>query len=204
MTAIVTFKKTSARASALVALHGNLTSAQLAALPDDRDLLRSAVALAVAGMDAYFTDRFSESLVKFLKKRGPTDGLTKILSDAGLDTKAALEMITMKRPYRRVRTLVEAYLADYTTQKQRVIDELFKVYGVKDLCKHAQGIAKRRKLLTSVAAAVSRRHSIVHAGDLNAHDTPRPIDNKPASRYVKNIELFAVSCEAVLVNALKI
>lgn len=204
MTAIATFKNTAARALALVTLHASLTDAQRAGLPDDRDLLRSAVALAAAGMDAYFTDRFSESLVKFLKKRGPTDDLIKLLAQAGLDAKAALEMITMKRPYRRIRTLVEAFLADYTTQKQRVIDELFKVYGVKNLCANAQGIAKKKKLLTSVAAAVSRRHSIVHAGDLNAHDRTRPIDDKLAARYIKNIELFVVSCEAMLVKALRI
>lgn len=204
MTAVATFKKTSARALALIALHTDLLPTQRSALPDDRDLLRSAVALAVAGMDAYFTDRFSESLVRFLKKRGATPDLIDLLSKAGLDTKAALEMITMKRPYRRIRTLVEAYLANYTTQKQNVIDELFKVYGVKNLCANAQGLARKKKLLKSVEAAVIRRHSIVHAGDLNSHDKARHIDDKLASRYVKNIDLFVENAESLLVNSLKI
>ena len=113
-------------------------------------------------------------------------------------------MLTMQRPYRRIRTLVENYLSNYTTQKQDVIDKLFVVYGVKGLCKHAQGHAKKKKLLTSVNAAVLRRHSIVHAGDLNSHNKSRNIDTKLATRYITNVALFVANAEAVLVKSLKI
>jgi len=99
MTAISTFNATSARAKALIALHASLSPTQAAAMPDPNDLLRSAVALSIAGMDAYFTDRFAESLVRFLKKHGAKPDLVALLFDAGLDTKAALEMLTMQRPY---------------------------------------------------------------------------------------------------------
>lgn len=204
MTAIATFQDTIARANSLVNLHASLTPAQTAALTNPDDLLRSGIALAVAGMDAYFTDRFAETLIKFLKKNGATVDLTSLLAKAGLDTKAALEMLTMARPYRRVRTLVESYLSNYTTQKQHVIDELFLVYGVKTLCKNAQGLSKKKKLLISVDAAVKRRHSIVHAGDLNAHNKPRSINVALATRYISNIELFVTKAETLLVKALKI
>lgn len=204
MTAIATFKATSARAKALIALHASLSPAQIAAMPDPNDLLRSAIALSIAGMDAYFTDRFAESIVRFLKKNGAKPDLISLLFDAGLDTKVALEMLTMQRPYRRIRTLVEGYLSNYTTQKQGVIDKLFLVYGVKGLCGHAQNHSKKKKLLTSVNGAVLRRHSIVHAGDLNSHNKPRPIDTKLATRYVTNVEVFVTNAEAVLHKALKI
>ena len=36
------------------------------------DLLRSAVVLSVSAMDAYFTDKFSDLLVPYLKKKGAT------------------------------------------------------------------------------------------------------------------------------------
>lgn len=204
MTAIATFLATSARAKALIGLRASLSTAQIKAMPDPNDLLRSAIALSVAGMDAYFTDRFSESLVRFLKKHGATPDLVELLSEAGLDTKSSLEMLTMQRPYRRIRTLIEAYLSNYTTQKQTVIDELFLVYGIKGLCSHAERYAKKKKLLTSVKAVVLRRHSIVHAGDLNSHNKPRSIDAKLANRYVANVETFVTSAEAILVKALKI
>ena len=180
-----------------------MTVAQIGAMPDTKDLLRAAIAFSVAGMDAYFTDRFAESLVRFLKKRGPTNDLTELLLKAGLDTKAALEMLTMKRPYRRVRTLVEVYLSKYTTQKQEVIDKLFSIYGVKDLCRHAQGLSKTKNLLASVTEAVLRRHAIVHGGDLNLYDRPRPIDPKLASRYIADIDRFVTHAETILVKALK-
>lgn len=173
-------------------------------MPDPDDLLRSAVAFSVAAMDAYFTDRFSESLVNFLKTRKPTPGLVTFLSDAGLDTKAALEMLSMDRPYRRIRTLVEEHLSNYTTQKQDVIDELFLIYGVKDLSKNAEKMAKKKKLLTSVEAAVLRRHSIVHAGDLNAHDKRRSLTEAETKRYINNIETYVQKCEALLTKALKV
>ncbi|WON85232.1 MULTISPECIES: hypothetical protein [Chromobacterium] len=204
MTAIITFKKTLARANALITLHTSLSPAQLAAMPTPNDLLRSAVALSIAGMDTYFTDRFAESLVRFLKKHGAKPDLVALLFDAGLDTKASLEMLTMQRPYRRIRTLVEAYLSNYTTQKQHVIDKLFLVYGIKGLCSHAEKHSKKKKLLTNVNAAVLRRHSIVHAGDLNSHNNPRPIDNKLANRYIDNVDTFVTNAEAILVKALKI
>ncbi len=204
MTAIATFNATSARAKALIALHASLSRAQIAAMPDPNDLLRSAIALSIAGMDAYFTDRFAESLVRYLKKHGAKPDLVALLFEAGLDTKAALEMLMMQRPYRRIRTLVEAYLSNYTTQKQNVIDKLFLVYGVKGLCSHAEKHAKKKKLLTSVNGAVLRRHSIVHAGDLNSHNRPRQIDDKLANRYVTNVETFVTNAEAILAKALKI
>ena len=80
---------------------------------DVADLLRSGLVFSVAAMDSYFTARFAELLVPFLKKHGPTDGLVTLLDDAGLDTREALEMIEMARPYRRVRTLMDSYFDRY-------------------------------------------------------------------------------------------
>jgi hypothetical protein len=204
MTAIATFNDTIARARSLVTLHGGLSATQVAAMPDPEDLLRSALVFAVAGMDAYFTDRFTESLVKFLKRNKPPSGLVSLLSAAGLGTKAALEMLAMDRPYRRVRTLVEDHLSDYTTQKQHVIDELFLVYGVKDLSTHAAGLAKKKLLLAQVEAAVKRRHVVVHRGDLNKHDKRRTLPARRATKYIDSLELYVQKCEELLAMAIKV
>jgi hypothetical protein len=203
MAAIKLFDQTMTRSRSLLDLHKKLPPEQIALLSNQDDLLRAAVALAVAGMDAYFTDRFAESLVPFLKRRGATQGVVKILHDAGLNTQAALEMLTMQRPYRRIRTLIESHLSNYTTQRQEVIDALFLVYGVKDLCKNAQGIARRATLLRRVDVTVLRRHSIVHEGDYNAHGKLRALSNRYATGYVKDIDLLVRSCEAILSKALR-
>ena len=37
-----------------------------------KDLVRASIALAVAAMDAYFTNKFTEVLIPYLKEKGPT------------------------------------------------------------------------------------------------------------------------------------
>jgi hypothetical protein len=71
---------------------------------------RASIVLAVSAMDQFFTRRYCELLVPFLKKHGPTDGLVDMLGSAGFDVREALIAIRMKRPYRRIRTLIEAHL----------------------------------------------------------------------------------------------
>ena len=148
------------------------------------DILRAAVALSVAAMDAYFTDRFCELLVPFIKKNGPNARLVELLADAGLDTEQALQMAGMKRPHRRIRTLVQHYLDRFVTQRFTVIDKLFLCFGIQDLCVNAQGVTGKRRLLRSVELHIERRHEIVHEGDVNAHGRLRDIG---ASTTIKRI-----------------
>jgi hypothetical protein len=70
------------------------------------DLLRAALVLAVSGMDAYFTNKFADLLVPYIKKYNPSKNLVELLSNAGLDTEQALYLIQMSRPTRRLRTII--------------------------------------------------------------------------------------------------
>lgn len=166
------------------------------------DLIRASVVLAVSGMDAYFTSRFSESLVSFLKDNGPTKDLIDILYKAGLDTEQALEMLTMKRPYRRVRTLVDEHLSKHVTQRFNVIDDLFKVYGIQNLSDNAQGLSGRKTLKRRVEKTVKRRHSIAHNGDYNSHHRLRDIKSGTIKKQIKDVELFVNKCEALISKVL--
>ena len=75
------FEATHVRAELLVALYKRLLKVRFKKKPtrfshkDLADLLRSGLVLAVAAMDSYFTARFAELLVPFLKRHGPTDAL---------------------------------------------------------------------------------------------------------------------------------
>jgi len=131
------------------------------------DMGRSGIVLAVAAMDDYFTRKYSQALLPTIRKRGVTDSLAKALSEGGLDVKAALELLTMKRPYRRVRKIAQDYYARYSAQRFHKIDALFGTLGLADLSKHAQNRSKRKTLLSTVDKLVARRHQIVHGGDLN-------------------------------------
>jgi ATP-dependent helicase/DNAse subunit B len=154
------------------------------------DLLRASIVLSVSAMDAYFTNKFVDILIPYLKNKGPNKRLAKLLEDAGLDVEQALEMINMERPWRRIRTLMDAYLEKFTTQKAHIIDELFLALGIKDFTKHAQGIVKYRGLLSKIEHIVERRHEIVHDGDLNSYGKMRRISAREVAGYTNDIAAF--------------
>ena len=167
------------------------------------DMGRSAVVLAVSAMDQYFTRRFAELLVPFLKKHGATDDLVEFLEGAGFNTREALLAIGMSRPYRRIRTLVEAKFETYTTQKISVIDGLFVSIGLKDLCLRSQQKSGRAKLLVSIEDLVKRRHSIAHGGDLNKHGKLQPIDFTKLTKKLKDLRKFIECAEFIIEQRLK-
>jgi hypothetical protein len=155
-------------------------------------------------MDAYFTRRFVEILIPYLKKNGPNDRLTSLLADAGLDTAEALRLASMNRPFRRIRSLVAAHLSTYTTQRFHKIDELFLCFGVRNLCGHSQGWLGRKRLLRSVELIVERRHAIVHSGDRDKHGRLRDIDEPSLSKRMEDVVKFVRSADALIAKAVKI
>ncbi len=171
---------------------------------DPNDLVRAAVVLAVSAMDAYFTDRFVEMLIPFLQQKGASDGLVKLLADARLDTRQALEMLSMKRPYRRVRSLVEAYLERFTAQRFGAIDSLFWAYGLKDFSKCVERTIGRKTIRRSIELLVLRRHQIVHDGDLNSHGKLVPIDGLKMFRRIQDIQKFVEGAESFLNKIIKL
>lgn len=168
------------------------------------DLLRSAVVLGVSSMDMYFTDLFVEFLIPYLRKKGPTPPLVKFLEEAGLGAEAALDMVTMKRPYRRIRSIVEAYLDDYTTQREDIVNGLFKPYGIKNICGKAETKAKRKTLLKRIKKLTDRRHQIAHKGDLNNYNKPRRIGRDDIEKLLQELNLFIESFDKVFVETLKL
>jgi len=162
------------------------------------DMIRSSVVLSVSAMDAYFTDRFVEDFVSYIKARGPSRRMIAFLSDAGLDTAQALEMAAMKRPHRRVRTLVQRHLERYVTQKVKKIDELFSAYCINDFCSCVQGRVGRKTLLRSVELLVERRHQIVHNGDLNSHGRLQQVAPQEFLRRIKDVGTFVMAADEFL------
>ncbi len=165
---------------------------------DLSDLLRAAIVFSVSAMDAYFTNKFSEILVPFIKKKGATEGIIKLLSDAGLDTKQAVAMIGMQRPYRRVRMLIETYFERFTTQKSDIIDQLLLSVGIKNFSKNAQKLTKRTNLVRRIELLVERRHVIVHEGDLNKHGRIKKIEVNKVERQIQEVQLFVENSETLI------
>jgi len=169
---------------------------------DFSDLLRASVVLAVAAMDAYFTDVFAERLVPFLKKKGPTKDLAQLLGEAGLNTDVALELLSMERPFRRIRTLLESCLELHVTQRIDAINELFKAYGIPNLCEHVERKLGRTQLCRRVDLLVERRHAIAHDGDLNSHGRLMDINATWVKNKLQDVVIFVSTADEILYNQL--
>ena len=166
--------------------------------PVYEDMGRSGIVFAVAAMDAYFTRRFTEVLLPYLRAKGASSDLVTLLQDAGLDTRAALDLIQMERPLRRIRALVDGHLERYTTQRFAAIDSLFLGFGLKDLCANAQKRSTRKTLLRSVELLVERRHSIVHAADHNKHGNVVILDFVEFTKRIQCLSLFITHADSII------
>lgn len=163
------------------------------------DLFRAGIVLSVSAMDAYFTDRFCESLVPFIKNNGLNKHLEKLLCESGFSTWKAIEMFDNKRPKRVLSNMVKRHLSMFVTQNFKTIDGLYKCYGFSDsFTKNAQGISKRKKLLASLAQLIERRHKIVHSGDYNHHGNLHSINYARMLRKIIELRKLVEACEALL------
>lgn len=167
------------------------------------DAGRSGIVTVVAAFDRYFTTRFSECVVPILKKEGPSDGLLKILSAAGLDLKGALSLLHMQRPHRRIRALVDDHFSDYTTQKFHVIDDLFKSIGILSLTENAEKKARKKRLRVSIERLVRRRHVIVHAGDVDRRGNLRDLDPYDSLKRIDNVKILIERADEIIENRLR-
>ena len=151
-------------------------------------------------MDAYYTNRFVEVLVPYIKNKSLTDGLYDLLQKAGLDAKQAVYIATMSNPFRRIRSLVQQHLERYPTQTFNRIDELFLCFGIKDFSQNVEKKTGRKTLRRSIELLVQRRHEIVHRGDLNLHLHLQRISPKLILRRLKDMNTFVWHSQLLLRN----
>ena len=198
--ALQKFVKTQNRSMSLAQLYSDLHDKNMAG---NRDLVRSAIVLSVASMDAYFTDKFSDLIVPAMKITGVGDSLKKLLESAGLDLQECVSLLTMQRPYNRIRALVTSYLESRTTQSIEAIDELYLCFGIKDFCACIEGTLGRKNLLKRVQRLVERRHRIVHDGDYSKHQKLSPIEFEKTIGYMNDLITFVAGAEKFLNEKLK-
>jgi hypothetical protein len=210
--ALETFATTFGRATSqisaalkLIEVINNLEEEQQIELNDSHavsDMARFGVVLAVAAMDDYFTRKYAEVFVPVLKRHGLNKHCSDMLEDAGLDIRSAIELLTMDRPYSRLRKLAQDNYSNYTTQNVGKIDDLFKTIGITKLSLHAQNRSKRKTLISSIDKMVKRRHKIVHTGDLTRTAKLNKINITEMQRRFADICLF-VSCADKHIEAYK-
>ena len=178
------------RATNLLALANQQDDAALKA-----DLVRSAAVIAVAAYDHYFTSKFCDVLATYLSKNEPNRELVDLLDRAGLKTKTALEIAVMKRPFRRIRSLVTKSLSGKTTNQTKAIDNLFAALELKGLSGRIHKACNRKNLGKRIDKLVEMRNDVVHAAHINSHGKPRVIELGDVRQRVGEIELFVKTAE---------
>lgn len=166
------------------------------------DLGRASIVLGVSSMDTYFTRKFAEVLVPFMKTHDATQDLISILSKAGLDTAGALQLLKMQRPYGRVRTIVESYLDRKAAQRFEVIDGLFLCFGLTRFCDNVQRLSEHKHTLSRIKRLVKRRHAIVHEGDVDSRGRLRPLALKTLELQMVELTRFVWHAESHINSAL--
>ena len=196
------FDKTILRCREMINTYNNIKENCNISVP--QDILRSAIVLSVAAFDAYATDCFSEYFVTYIKRHGVDESLESLLNDAGFNVKFSLELINSDRPYRKIRTLIDKYYSQYTTQRLSVVDELFLQYHIKDLTKNAANRSGKNseRLLKSVEKLTQRRHQIVHDGDYNDNNRINNVSEVDIRR-INDIALLVENMDAIITNKIR-
>lgn len=201
--AYIKFNKTIERCKILVETYKQIKTSSLNPnypVVATKDILRGAVVLAVAALDAYATDAFSEKFIIYIKNKTPDESLVKLLSNAGLDVKQALMLLSTDRPYRKIRTMIEKYYSRYTTQKFQVIDDLFLQYRIQSITTNAERRSGSKRLKRSVELLIERRHQIVHDGDYNKRSHINDIQEAVVERRITDLEVLVKNMDYILEN----
>lgn len=165
------------------------------------DIVRGAAVLSVAAYDRYFTSKFCDVLVPHLKTSSMiSKDLISRLEEAGLDTSFALQLIVSKRPFRKIRTIVQTSLSRVTTHRSSVINDLFVSVGLKDLTRNAQRRAGRQNLEKRIQNLVDLRNEIAHEAHVNAHGNTKIITSEDIRSRIEDVELFVENCDAIINN----
>ncbi len=132
---------------------------------NNKDLLRSSIVLAVAGMDGYIIDVFSEYFVLFLKTNSIDKSMEEQMEKYGITIAFAVNLLKESSPYEKIHSMMLKYYEHTAMQNLDKIDDLFKLYALPSITSKATKKAKSLNLRDNVKKVVERRNQIVHSGD---------------------------------------
>ena len=175
---------------------------------DSDELIRCAIVLKIASMDAFFTDKFIEIFVPFAKKNGISKELETIIKKTGITFGESLDILTQTEPLETLLCKMKNKIEKHVTQEQEKIDFLFKGFGINSISSAAEKYdnltaIKKDDLLKKVRLLVKRRHSIVHYGDITPTGSVKRI-GLGTIKKIENIDRFVTACEYLLNKQLDI
>ena len=170
---------------------------------DSDELIRYVIVLKIASMDTFFTDKFMEMFIPFIKKNGITDGLELVIKKTSITLKESLNFLTQKEPLETLFYKMRNEIRRYVAQDQKRIDFLFKGFGIDSISFAAEeydntGAGKKDDLLRRVRVLVRRRHSIVHDGDMMIQAGLAKKIGWGTISKIETIDRYVTACEYLL------
>jgi hypothetical protein len=214
MKAIEAFDSVLKRARGLIDVHVTLHPKGKPAERSD-DVLRAALVLGIAGADAFFHDKIAESIAPLIRKsqgRNLPGALTAVF-EKQLSTPRMLEIMFEERRLSHLSTAVRRAIKDSTYQDPGKIEQALRLLGVDDLWHRMasrlplKGAKAKEKAKTYIQPYVTRRHGIVHEGDLGKGRKDLHRLKRITRAYVREalgrIERFVHAANAVIDNRLQ-
>lgn len=171
---------------------------------ENDDLLRAAIVLGVAALDAYAIDRFMDGFVQYIKHHIVNEQTVRFLADSGFTLKDALELIHDRkaRPFRRIRTVVENASSKKSMHSFERIDDLYKFYELQSITTEAATLGRNKRkasqMLSDIEYMISRRHDIAHAADYNGKNKLNEVLKAQIDVWLNTLEQFVNSMEEIL------
>lgn len=164
------------------------------------DLLRSALTFGVSGLDRYVHERVVKGIIAALKatelnRRQEEFSIPAVLALQAADAvrRAGREGRDV-RPANEIRKRVQEMLHLRPFQNWRQVEEAFELIGIKGLAgqlQDAYGVGDFTPIRRQLDDIVSRRHRIVHEGDLVRHERGGKTRKNDVSRkYVEESLTF--------------
>lgn len=202
MKAIDAFMATHGRAKTLLKLHSSGTPGR--PKRERGDILRAAVMLAVAAVDAYFHDKILERITPYLKAKkgkGLPGDLIKMLEKGG-GVEKLLGIFYEERPHRHIHTIVRQAQADITFQKPDKIESALRLVGVTDFW-YLVALKMRRRtskkfLRRKLGQYAARRDAITHEADQATGKRLREISRPYVKLCLEFLTRFIKAADVVI------
>ncbi|MBQ7188933.1 MAG: hypothetical protein IJR99_05900 [Kiritimatiellae bacterium] len=170
------------------------------------DILRAAVVLAVSALDMYAADRFAEEFVPELKRKTPSKEDVDFFTEIGVGIKEVLGVLkeTPKKPYKRLRKLLDDYLSRNSMQSFSQIERLYKYYGLPKIIDNACEKSGAKTLKNRVGKMLERRNEIVHNCDYDGKNALQPILRKDVEYWIRSLKKLVDNMEQIIHNRFQI
>ena len=170
------------------------------------DTLRAAVVLAVSALDMYAADRFAEEFVPELKRKTPSKEDVDFFTEIGVGIKEVLGVLkeTPKKPYKRLRKLLDDYLSRNSMQSFSQIERLYKYYGLPKIIDNACEKSGAKTLKNRVGKMLERRNEIVHNCDYDGKNALQPILRKDVEYWIRSLKKLVDNMEQIIHNRFQI